>query len=168
MQPYNNNNNIILYSQSGIEHVHVQYKTYKEKKSKKYTNNWQFPVQIVQDMYHNSVKSPVWYVCSCNMTSAFQNYFVSMLFAIAIALSPPPPPPPNRSLSLFPRILQCTSNAHNWTAVALKYVCMLLEKYTIILCNWQFLKCPLSGHLHASSAVQLNVLLNDIFGSSTT
>ena len=28
---------IILYSQSGIEHVHVQYKTYKEKK--KYTNN---------------------------------------------------------------------------------------------------------------------------------
>ena len=51
----NNNNNIILYSQSGIEHVHVQYKTYKEKKNKKYTNNWQFPVQIVQDMYHNSV-----------------------------------------------------------------------------------------------------------------
>ena len=50
---------IILYSQSGIEHVHVQYKTYKEKKIiKKYTNNWQFPVQIVQDMYHNSVKSP--------------------------------------------------------------------------------------------------------------
>ena len=34
-----NNNNIILYSQSGIEHVHVQYKTYKEKKIKKYTNN---------------------------------------------------------------------------------------------------------------------------------
>ena len=32
-------NNIILYSQSGIEHVHVQYKTYKEKKFKKYTNN---------------------------------------------------------------------------------------------------------------------------------
>ena len=31
---------IILYSQSGIEHVHVQYKTYKEKKIiKKYTNN---------------------------------------------------------------------------------------------------------------------------------
>ena len=30
----NNNNNIILYSQSGIEHVHVQYKTYKEKKEK--------------------------------------------------------------------------------------------------------------------------------------
>ena len=23
----------------------------------KYTNNWQFPAQIVQDMYHNSVKS---------------------------------------------------------------------------------------------------------------
>ena len=33
-------NNIILYSQSGIEHVHVQYKTYKEKIIiKKYTNN---------------------------------------------------------------------------------------------------------------------------------
>ena len=30
---------IILYSQSGIEHAHVQYKTYKEKKIKKYTNN---------------------------------------------------------------------------------------------------------------------------------
>ena len=29
------------------------------KKNKKYTNNWQFPVQIVQDMYHNSVKSPL-------------------------------------------------------------------------------------------------------------
>ena len=28
------NNNIILYSQSGIEHVHVQYKTYKKKKEK--------------------------------------------------------------------------------------------------------------------------------------
>ena len=27
--------NIILYSQSGIEHVHVQYKTYKEKKNLK-------------------------------------------------------------------------------------------------------------------------------------
>ena len=32
-----NNNN--LYSQSGIEHVHAQYKTYKENCFLKYTNN---------------------------------------------------------------------------------------------------------------------------------